>query len=770
MNRRTGAMALVGIVAMALLLSAIPMAAARGDASGLYGGTLQVAVKGAISLNPFTATDANSWTAIPLVYDSLARIDPVTLLPVSWAAASWAVDGTSLDVTLRSDLAFHDGTAVTAADVVYSYNQYKTAGMVPSDLTVTSSGNVVSFTSASGAGLFVGSGLTLPIAKSGTAAAPVGSGPFTPPATVSMPLTLTANAAHFRQPYVDAVTFTAYADTTAATVALFQDNVDLIGWTLGVDEPAAIVDVGGVNKTLLSDATVVANPGLTHLVAGFNMRSGTPTSDDALRYALANTLNPALALQIHPITWLSKSPVIQQDTPWYDPSVATYQVTITVDTTGRSTALLTQSNQFLDEGGYLDVNGDGYREAPDGSALTLTAVGIPVGESARVFTVQEASVDVFTRLGLRVSLVSVPSADLPARLLAGDFDIFFASLPSALDPGFLRTQFDTAGATNYAGISNATLDDTLDSADAALGVADRQAAVFDAQEWIMSEGFYVPLFHFNAIEATARGTFDGWVVMPGGINNFWSYMSVHKPLLGALSASLAVVPNSLKSGETATVLADIVDQDGFAVSGATVVLSVDGTVADTATTDATGRATFDLTAPSVQGATDLPLSVAVSQIGYASAQASTVATVHPDIAPLHVAVASDALTIKSGESAQITVTVTSSGAAVSNAKVVLEVQGYGGSLDKVSGTTDAAGHVTATFTGTVGPRSQFRILATATAAGYASDQSSTTLVVEQNVGSVESRTIPGLDWGLIVVAIAAIAVIAGIAVWAARRK
>jgi len=770
MNRRTGAMALVGLLAFALLLSAVPTSSARGDLSGLYGGTLQVAVKGPISLNPFTATDANSWTAIPLVYDSLARIDPVTLMPAPWAAASWTVDGAYLNVTLRSDLQFHDGSAVTAADVVYSYTQYRNHGMVPSDLTVTSSGNVVTFVSASGAGLLVGTGLTLPIVKSGTASAPVGSGPFRPPATVSMPLTLTANDAHYRPPYVDAVTFTVYADTTAATTALFQGHVDLIGWTLGVDEPGAIVNVGGVNKTLMADATVVASPGFTHLVTGFNMRSGRATTDDALRLALAKTLNPALALQVHPNTLVSRSPIIQQDTPWYDPAVPIYQVTIMVDSTGRSTAMLTESLQLLDQAGYVDRNGDGIREAPDGSALSLTAVGIPVGESARIFTVQEASVDVFTRMGLRVQLVSVPSADLPARLAAGNFDIFFASIPSGLDPGFLRSQFSTDGATNYAGVSNAGLDDYLDSADAALDVTVRQSAVFDAQEWIMGEGFYVPLFHFNAIEATARGTFDGWVTMPGGINNVWSYLNVHKPLLGALSASLSVVPDSLKSGESAAVLADIVDQDGFAVSGATVVLSMDGAVVDTGTTDGTGRATFDLTAPSVDGATDVQLAIAASAIGYAGAEATAVATVHPDVSALNVAVASDALTIASGASAGITVTVTSAGAAVGNAAVVLEVQGFGGQVDHASGTTDSSGHFTATFSADVGPRSQFRILATATAAGYQSAQGSTTLVVEQNVGSVDVRSIPGLDLGTIAVAVVAVAAIAIVAIWAARRR
>src|SRR6266851_4418432 len=143
--RKLAVTAILGLVLVLLLSSAIPVRATHGDASGLYGGSLRVAVRGALNLNPFTATDADSWKVIPLVYDSLGRIDAATLT-----------------AALRSDLKFHDGTAVGGADVVYSYNQYKVAGRMPSDLSATNVGNTVTLSSASGGGLLFGQGLTLP--------------------------------------------------------------------------------------------------------------------------------------------------------------------------------------------------------------------------------------------------------------------------------------------------------------------------------------------------------------------------------------------------------------------------------------------------------------------------------------------------------------------------------------------------------------------------------------------------------------------------------
>jgi len=760
--------AILGIAVLLLLSGAGSVRATHGDLSGLYGGTLRVAVQGTLNLNPFTATDADSWKVIPLVYDSLARIDPVTLVPTPWAAESWSVSGNDITVTLRSGLAFHDGTGVTAADVVYSYNQYKNIGRVPSDTTVTSSGSTVTLSSATGAGLLYGYGLTLPIVKSGTASNPVGSGPWKLQSSTATSWTLVANAAHFMPPYLESVVFTKYANTPAAAQDLLGGNLDFIGWTLGVDEPSAIVNVGGVNKSLLADATIIQNPGFQHLVVGFNMASGKPTSDDDLRLALAKTLNPILYGQIYPSTVISRSPVIQEDVPWYNPNVPVYQVLI--NAFPRSTALLTESLQMLDQGGYVDRDGDGIREKPDGTSLSLTVVGIPVEEDARQFTIQEATVDVFTRLGLAATLVSVPSSQIETRLAAGNYDVFIHRLDSALDPAFLYDYVHSAGGANWFGFSDASVDADLVTANAAADFSARQAAVMSAQMKVMSRGFFVPVLHFNAIEATVRGAFEGWVNMPGGVNNFWTYQKVHVTPLGQLRADLTIVPGSLKSGQAATAIARVFDQDGVPVADASLTFRMDGAVIATGTTDASGTLDQPITAPDVSGATDIEVTVTASKLGYAGAEASAIMTVTPTIAPLSVSVSSSKVTAASGEEVTITVTVTSGGSPVAGAQVSLEVIGVGGRVAASLGTTNAQGTFQTTFSGDVGPRTQFRIVATASAAGYADGTGSTTVVVEQRVGSVEPRLTPGLDTSAIVAAIVALVVIGALAIFWGRKK
>lgn len=258
--------------------------------------------------------------------------------------------------------------------------------------------------------------------------------------------------------------------------------------------------------------------------------------------------------------------------------------------------------------------------------------------------------------------------------------------------------------------------------------------------------------------------------MPGGVNNFWSYQMVHVATLGALQADLTIVPNSVTAGGTTTAIARVVDAEGAAINATSVSFWLGGTQIASGMTDATGTLSQAITAPAVGGATDFEVTIQTSKLGYAGSSASALMTVKPEVQALAVAVSSSALTIASGAQATITVTVTSGGAAVAGAEVSLQVIGLGGTLTVTRGTTSAQGQVTSTFTADVGPRTQFRVVATASASGYEDGEGSTTVVVEQRVGSVEPRVTAGLDIGTIAVAIIALVVIAALAAMMARRK
>ena len=73
-------------------------------------------------LDPRYATDANSARISSLIYSSLLRLDNKARL-VGDLAEQWTMmDGQTYDFQIRSGIAFHDGRALTARDVKYTYD------------------------------------------------------------------------------------------------------------------------------------------------------------------------------------------------------------------------------------------------------------------------------------------------------------------------------------------------------------------------------------------------------------------------------------------------------------------------------------------------------------------------------------------------------------------------------------------------------------------------------------------------------------------------
>lgn len=95
---------------------------------GMYGGELRVALKADIEENPLLADDYESLVAVDLLYDSLARVHEVSLLPEPWVATEWfVVSDTLVDVNITANVEWHDSTDetpnyITAEDIVYTFN------------------------------------------------------------------------------------------------------------------------------------------------------------------------------------------------------------------------------------------------------------------------------------------------------------------------------------------------------------------------------------------------------------------------------------------------------------------------------------------------------------------------------------------------------------------------------------------------------------------------------------------------------------------------
>lgn len=90
-----------------------------------YGGTLTIGMKGdALTLDPMVTTDEYSKPVESLVYNSLVKLGPNQQIEPS-LAKSWSIspDGLVYTFQLVPGVRFHDGSTMTAQDVVYSFHR-----------------------------------------------------------------------------------------------------------------------------------------------------------------------------------------------------------------------------------------------------------------------------------------------------------------------------------------------------------------------------------------------------------------------------------------------------------------------------------------------------------------------------------------------------------------------------------------------------------------------------------------------------------------------
>lgn len=150
--------------------------------------TFSLPVVFAQDMNPLTTGCMINLTLWPLLYDCLAQPD-ATFTAQNGLASSITNSGTTVTVQLRNGIKFSDGSALTAADVAYSYQLVKSTpasyfyNNLSNIASVAASGsNTVVLTLATPDTL-VQNVLNIPIVKSGSGASvrtpPVGSGPYT---------------------------------------------------------------------------------------------------------------------------------------------------------------------------------------------------------------------------------------------------------------------------------------------------------------------------------------------------------------------------------------------------------------------------------------------------------------------------------------------------------------------------------------------------------------------------------------------------------------
>jgi len=200
--------------------------------------------------NPFVATAApQAMGATGLIYEPLLQFDlaaPPTYYKWLATGYSWGNGGKSLTFTIRQGVKWSNGTALTPADVAFTYNLVKSnaainlAGLALS--SVSTSGNTVTLTFPTAQYTNLEQIAGVPIlpqaiwSKAGnpttfTDANPVGTGPYKLKSFTSQGFTFTKNPSYWQASLVKVqnVYFPAYTSNTSALSALYSGAIDWTG-------------------------------------------------------------------------------------------------------------------------------------------------------------------------------------------------------------------------------------------------------------------------------------------------------------------------------------------------------------------------------------------------------------------------------------------------------------------------------------------------------------------------------------------------------------
>ncbi|MCK4456813.1 MAG: hypothetical protein KAW39_03650 [Thermoplasmata archaeon] len=733
------------------LVQDVPQATAEdGPLGGLYGGDFVVAVPqdAVFTLDPTGDPDETSEHIIDLLYDSLARIHPDTLLPIPWVASSWIVDeaNETVLVTMRDDVTWHDGTPVNADDVIYTYT-------VDYSVTKVSDAQVFFDLSASDDdGKFLSMGLTRPLIKSGDVERVEGCGPFALVSQGSAEVVVEAYDGYFDgRPYLDSVTFRKYErfdhETDETADDMITGGLGLIGWPLSIVESSVLLNVS--NSTIINAASVVLNPSLTFLYVGINTQR-FPLNETVIRKAIAMVSDKDLCLTLEKNTIIADSVITPANSFWLNTSVPRYRVKNKVED-GASKADLDAVKVMLDESGYTDQDSDGFRELPGGVGFSFEIVHPSVDIDIAKDGITSKLLDRLQTIGLDARGRPMGTwSELESVIHYGNFDVFMHVLDARRDPSFIREILHSASLDNHVGYQNSALDGILEDADAEISMTVRQNLVRDAQGWIAEDNPLIPLLHYDVQEAVNKTKYTGWVNMVEGVYNFWSFRSLHLAQSDPPRVSVIILADQISSGETLNVRVEVRHPETFeSMEGVyiNVTESLDPDMSYAEYTDSNGSFEFVWTAPALTEPDTAVFSARAIMPGFPEGTAEGEITVYPGARTLRVDMSINPKSMPSGDAATVTITVRDlqTLALVEGAEVSLRIkpEGLEGSLGSTSGTTDANGAFQTTFMASVTVDTTFLIIGEVSKTGYSDGGAQTAVLVDRSGGT--APPLPGLD-------------------------
>lgn len=409
---------------------------AQEESEPIYGGTIVALANAAgqfsVNFNPFSPGNINFGRDI--IYEPLILRDSAHPTEVNyWLATAYELseDLTSITFTLREGVTWSDGETFNADDVVFTFNMFAEYpgtdfyGVLTyfdsiekvDDYTVT-----INLTRPSSLAPSVFGQVNIVAEHTWgsvedpvlfTNENPVGTGPFTEVSVASGEvLELCKNESYWQEgkPYLDCVRFRFFNSNDTADLAIINGEIE---WS-----NAFIADIENT-YVAASEYNKIADWTNGVPVFLYVNHTSTPLDDVEFRMAISQAINYEEMLMFitdgrsNPATdtgiplsmsdaWLSADAVaLAEETGFhqYDPEAARAR---------------------LDAAGYVDVDGDGFRELPDGSQMVIR--GLVVGQWTDFVNVLQFITQYLQVVGIRYEIDAKDFGQVFGDLRGGNYD------------------------------------------------------------------------------------------------------------------------------------------------------------------------------------------------------------------------------------------------------------------------------------------------------------------------------------------------------------
>jgi len=492
------------------------------------------------TLNPGAAVLSEAYTIFALVYDTLYefQLDGTYKLDVA-ESGSVSDDGLTWTFKIRSGIDFHDGQPMTAKDVAFSINLYKSHEDFPYLNSYTASFESIEAPDDS----TVVVALTEPVPNmdyllsylyvlpehiwkdhtEGTTATEfentemIGTGPFMMKEYKQNEFVhLVANKTHFQNPpKIDEVVFQTFNNQDALVQAVKTKQVDMI---TEMPNTAAVSLRNEPNVKLVTGAPYA--PEVSDIILNQVAPENCPTDaggvctghpallDRNVRLALAHATDKKKIIDVVLLglgdPGLTLIPIGLGR--WYNNSLADYEYDVA------------KANQLLDDGGYKDTDGDGVREMPDGTNPLVLRMNWP-SDSTTAPRMAELLSEMWTQVGVKTELQAMdPDALTAACCPAFDFDVMLWGWGSDPDPnlllGVMTTEQIPTGSSET-GYSNSKYDELFAQQSVELDSEKRKEIVWEMQQIIHDDVVYVIPFYAQEVQAYRTDRFTGWLTNAG---------------------------------------------------------------------------------------------------------------------------------------------------------------------------------------------------------------------------------------------------------------